>query len=331
MHGLFRSTRRSRIWALSLTALAVIVQIWAWEVRKANLVSQWRGEEKIQVAYEEGTEGQILLPVSADGIDVGPCMLDSGAEAKMILITPDSAHRADLKTYKLLPWSRIHGSMGGSSGLVPTRTATEFRVGPIVIRRARLAELAELSDKKRRVSGQPIGSVCSSAIFHAAVVDIDWRAKQIVFYEPGDLPTDLEKLNWIPVVEDRSLPYVKIRLDGGQEGLFLIDTGMTSAIHFHKHAVEEFDLLSSRVSGWAQRIGIGGSGMVRLGELGSVSLGQYRIGPVTAAFDTSHRYGRDKKIAGRIGRNLLRHFRTIIDLPNKRVALVAYSAELENR
>jgi hypothetical protein len=312
-------------------ALAVIVQIWGWEVRKANLVSQWHGEEKIQIAYEEGIQGQILLPVSADGIDVGPCMLDSGAEAKVMLITPDAAHRADLKTYTLLPWSNIHGSMGSSSGLVPNRTAVELRVGPIVIQRPRLAELAELSATKRRVSGQPIGSVCSSAVFHAAVVEIDWRAKRVVFYKPGDLPTDLEKLNWIPVVENRSVPYLKIRLDDGQEGLFLIDTGMTSAIHFHKHAVEEFDLLSGRASGRAQRIGIGGSGMVRLGQLGSVNIGQYRIGPVTAAFDTSHRYGRDKKFAGRIGRDLLRHFRTIIDLPNKRIALVAYSADMENR
>jgi hypothetical protein len=284
-------------------ALAVAVQIWAWEVGKANLVSQWHGEEKIRIAYEEGTQGQILLPVSVDGIDVGPCMLDSGAEAKSMVITPDAAQRANLKTYKLLPWSNIHGSMGGSTGLVPNRIAEEFRVGPIGIRRPRLAELADLSDANRRVSGHLIGSLCSSAVFHAAVVDIDWQAKQVVFYKPGDLPTDLEKLNWIPLVEKRTLPYVKIRLDDGKEGLFLIDTGMTSAIHFHMHAAEEFDLLSGRVTGWAQRIGVGGSGMVRVGQLGSVSFGQYRIGPVTASFDTRHRYGRDKKFAGRIGRD----------------------------
>jgi hypothetical protein len=311
--------------------LAVAVQIWVWEVRKANLVSQWHGEAKVRVAYEEGTQGQILLPVSVDGIDVGPCMLDSGADAKMMVITPEAAQRADLKTYKLLPWSKIYGSMGSSTGLVPNRTAAELRVGPIGIRRPRLAELAELSDSKRRVSGHPIGSLCSSAVFNAAVVEIDWRAKQVVFYKPRDLPTDLEKLNWIPLVENCTLPYVKIRLNDGKEGLFLIDTGMTSAIHFHKHAAEEFDLLSGRVTGWAQRIGVGGSGIVRLGELGSVSFGQYRIGPVTASFDTKHRYGRDKKFAGRIGRDLLHHFRTIIDLPNKRVALLAYDTGTVNR
>jgi hypothetical protein len=308
---------------ICVLALLAVVRIWGWQVEQRNLTSSWHGEPIARVFYEEGKQGEILLPALADGVDVGPCYLDSGAEAKLMMITPAAARRAKLAISPLLPWSVVHGSMGGSSGLVSTRTAAEFRVGPISLRWPTIAVLHEMHDWTSRSSGEPIGSMCSAAIFHAAVVDIDWRAGQLSFYRPGDTPANLKGLAWIPLIEIGSRPYMKIRFDGGHEGLFLIDTGSNATIHFNRRAVEEFDLLAGRVSITGESRGIGGSGTVRARWMHGLQFGQHQTGQIVASFDTEHLNG-SRRASGRIGRGLLRQYRTIIDLPNKRAAFVAY-------
>ncbi len=305
----------------ALTFLAV-VQIWAWHGRQKNLTSHWHGEPVARMAYQEGQHGEILLPAQADGVEVGPCFLDSGAEA--MVITPAAARRANLAKSVLHPWTILHGAMGGSSGFVPNRTAGEFRVGPIGIQRATIAELPELHEHITKATGEPFGSTCSAAIFHAAVVDIDWRARQVSFYRPGDTPANLKGLNWIPLIEIRNRPYLQIRFDHGHEGLFLIDTGMNLGVHFHRHAVEEFELLAGRITQPAEAQGIGGSGTVRARYMDRLQIGEHSIERVVATFDTEHRHRKNRRLTGMIGRDLLRRFRTIIDLPNRRAAFVAY-------
>jgi len=331
MRRLFRATTTNVLGGL-LIGLSLVTIFWSGQARQANRNSEWRGEPSVRVPYEEGVKGQIFLPVEADGADIGPCLLDSGAQVHMMGILPAAARDAGLRRYIWVPESVVIGATGHRTGPVPNWTAGELRVGPVVITAPRLVELAGLSTTMDRWSGLPAGALCSAAVFLAAVVEIDWRTREIVFHRPGQLPAEIATLDWIPLEQHNRLPYVTLRLEDGQEGLFLVDTGMGPAIHFHHHAVTKFGLEPDRrtgLKGSRTSVGINGSIQEHSGDLQSVSIGKYRVGPVMAGFSAAPRTNDRKKFDGRIGRELLRQFRTIIDMRGGRMALVPYEGVLE--
>ena len=314
-----------------LTVLCAVAGVlWLWIALIALLDSSidWNDGVSPQIEYVTGSAGQVLLPASVNGIDLGLCLLDSGAEPKMMAITPSAANRAGLSTSRLLPWSRVNGSYG-STGLVPNRVADEFAVGPLILRDVRLAEIAELAGTAPEDEAKRIGGICSSAIFQSSVIDIDWRAGTASLYKPDNLPADLETAPWIPLVEEDGMAYVSITVEDNHDGLFLIDTGQTSAIHFYVSAVDDSDLLAGRAVRSQVRHGIGGSGIVSVGQVTSLTLSNYRVGPVAASFDTMERYRKERKFSGRIGIDLLRHFRIIMDMQAERVAFITYDVARE--
>jgi hypothetical protein len=310
---------------ISLVVLALIFVVWNALVIAlgTNTNISWTKGLPTQISYVSGTEGQILLPALADGTEVGPCLLDSGGQAKMILISPVAAKRAKLKILPVLPWSIVRGSYG-STGFLINRTAGEFQVGPLILRRPRLVETPDLETVSNASVVPPVGSFCSAAFFQAAIVDIDWRAQMISFHKPEVTPRELESIKWTPMVVYKGRPFVMLTVEGKHKGLFMIDTGMTSAIHFYSHAIEKYQLLATRTVGKQVRKGLGGSATVFRGQIQSVMLSHYRVAPVLASFDTVERHRSERGVSGRIGLDLLRHFRTIIDMPNNRVAFVAY-------
>lgn len=310
-----------------LVMLALTLLSWGWLLRAGSTNSEayWIDGAATELSYVGGAAGQILLPARADGMEVGPCLLDSGAQAKMMMVSSSSARRAGLDTFRLLPFSIARGSYG-STGIVRNRTAGQLQVGPIAFRRPRLVEVSDRDMSLIEPSGLalPIGSICSCAVFKAATIEIDWRGETVAFYKPDLPPMRFGSLEWLPLVEYQGLPAVRMRVEDRLEGLFLIDTGMTSAIHFYSHAVQEYQLLAGRSVQHQIRRGIGGSATVLTGQIQSVTLSRYRAAPVLATFDTAERHGAERGVSGRIGIALLRHFRTIIDMPNNRVAFVAY-------
>lgn len=310
-----------------LVMLALTLLCWGGLLRACSTNSEvyWVDDAATKLSYVGGAAGQILLPARADGMEVGPCLLDSGAQAKMMMVSSSAAKRAALDAFLLLPFSIAQGSYG-STGIVRNRTAGQLQVGPIAVRRPRLVEVSDRDMNLITPSGRalPIGSICSCAIFKAATIEIDWHGETVAFYKPDLPPMQFDSLEWLPLVEYQGLPAVRMRVEDNLEGLFLIDTGMTSAIHFYSHAVQEYQLLTERSVQHQIRKGIGGSATVLTGHIQSVSLSRYRVEPVLATFDTTERHGAERGVSGRIGIALLRHFRTIIDMPNKRVAFVAY-------
>lgn len=316
------SQRVQKAVVMTLVVLALMMGVWIGLLvtLAANTNVGWARGAPAHLSFMEGNAGQILLPAVANGTEVGPCLLDSGAQATMMMISSTAARRASLKVFSLLPWSVAHGSYG-STGLVPNRTADEFQVGPIVLRRSRLVELP---DADMPTGAGPIGSICSLAILQGAAVEIDWRSERISFYEPEESLRQFEALEWMPLVEYQGLPFVRLTVEGKHEGLFLVDTGMTSAIHFFSHSVEKYQLLANRTVGYQVRKGVGGSATVLAGEIEGMTLGHYQVGPLVASFDTVERNRKERKVSGRIGLAVLRQFRTIIDMPNNRIAFIAY-------
>jgi hypothetical protein len=233
---------------MSLVALALVILVYSGLLRSLSLNTNasWVDSQPTHISsYRRGNAGQILLPALADGAEVGPCLLDSGAQAKMMAISPGAAKRARLRIFPLLPWSIANGSYG-STGFLTNRTAGEFQVGPIVLKRPRLVEIPDLEMMAGASVGLGADSICSAAIFQAATIDIDWRSGMISFYKPEVTPTQLGSIKWIPLIEFKGLPFVRLTVEGKHEGLFLIDTGMESAIHLFSHVVEKHQLLANR-------------------------------------------------------------------------------------
>jgi hypothetical protein len=324
------------MWQVCILCILCLLIFWFSAViyhtlREENLDTQWRGEASeasIELVFQVSQIGNILLPALANGVDVGPCVLDSGAEPKAIMIGPTDARRAGLKRNLWAPWTIIRGAYGGATGLVPYKTAAEFQVGPVVIRHPRIIVGTANFGTIAEGSKTPVESLCGTAILHAGTVDIEWQTRRITFYKPGAVPTGTTPLRWVQLEMIRGTPHMRVRVNDAFEGLFLIDTGSNGFVRFHKHAVEEMGLLALPGPVLTGK-GMGGTGAERIAMISSLQIGRYKANQIVGTLDQEGRFAVNKGVAGSIGTGLLRHFRVILDLPNKRAAFVAYESSAE--
>jgi hypothetical protein len=272
----------------------------------------------VTVPYLRGKHNEILLPAWIDGEDADVCYFDTGSTANGVPISSTEIVATDLVRSVWPRWAVVWGAHAVQ--VTDLWRSRRFAVGPVSLHGMLHPELPEMASWDVRFSGRGIASLCGLKLARIAIVEIDWRAPTVVFHRLEYPPADVE---WLPLVEKQGLLHVRAHFsDARHEGLFLVDTGMHGAVSLEGHAVAEHRLLDGLPTSVAVVGGIGGSAAESFGTLERFELAGRAFRDVRASFGNGKRGARERD--GIIGRDLLRHYRVIIDTSRARAAFVPY-------
>jgi predicted aspartyl protease len=173
--------------------------------------------------------------------------------------------------------------------------------------------------------GHKVSGVIGNDILKQLVLEVDYAAQAINFYEPanyhysggGDI---------VPITIE-GYPFIRARiaLEGRPviEGKFEIDSGSTGAIEFNTPFVDRHRLLNSISKTKQLRLGgVGGSALSFSGRLKSLTVGRFQMDNLIARFSRGQR-GDNASAAydGLIGGETLRRFKVVFDYSRLRMIL----------
>lgn len=256
--------------------------------------------------------GHLLVHPLVDGKDVGWFLLDSGAAG--IVIDRAAAERLGLQVFGKTP-------VRGTGGTVPTRyrKARSFELGRMTLSDPNFLELDLLSEPG--LVGDPIAGLAGFPVFESAVVEVDVSQPAVSLYDPAQY--DRAGISWRELVLEGYLPCVRGRFEGDREGLFTLDTGMTTNICFNARAIKELGLLSGRQTTAGTSGGIGGDARTREGTLDWFELGGQRFTKPQATFylDPAGGYV-EQDTLGDLGQGFLKPFRVVFWYREKKIAFL---------
>lgn len=174
-------------------------------------------------------------------------------------------------------------------------------------------------------TGRGIDGILGFEIFERYVVEIDYAARQIKFYEPRDYKFKGRGRAISITIEDNA-PYVraKIALAGMQafEGKFLVNTGLTGTLAFNSPFVARYKLLELLPNAKAITFGsiLAGKSSGRVGRVGSLQFGEFIVSnPVTTFSQDAEGDDSEAEFAGMIGGEVLRRFRLVVDYSRRQI------------
>lgn len=173
---------------------------------------------------------------------------------------------------------------------------------------------------------QPFDGLIGDELFRRFVVEIDYAAQVINLYEPKNYQYN-GRGEAIPLEVRPRYVFVRTQLASSKgrnvTGLFMIDTGLMSALMLHRPFVEKNGLLpSDNESTPFEVCGIGGGSMSRMGKLESLRLGNLDIkSPVTLFSQAKDGNLVSTDYDGLIGNAILRRFNVVFDYARSRMIL----------
>ncbi len=257
--------------------------------------------------------GEILVRPTLNDREVGWFLLDPAAEG--MRLAPSLAEELEL-------------SSSGTHRLVSTSKAEErrawlcpvFRLGPC---RAEGLEMTEMISAAEEEADEPIVGVVGTALFKAAVVEIDLGVGAVRLFEPSAY--DDARTTWQEFRVLNSLPVVRCRFEGDREGEFGLDMRSPLGIVFFKPAVEGLGLVKNKVT--------------RPGTISGANFGQASVRTRVMAWFEAAGFLREKMMAvfvmddislaaakeltGLIGRDLLKDGLLVLDFGRSRLAVQA--------
>lgn len=173
---------------------------------------------------------------------------------------------------------------------------------------------------------QPFDGILGDELFRLFVVEIDYAARMMNLYEPKSY-TYSGRGEAIPLEVRSRYVFVRTPLasskGGDATGLFMIDTGLMSALLLHRPFVEKNGLLPPDSESTPFEIcGIGGGSMARMGKLESLRLGSLDVKSPVTLFSQA-KYGNliSTDYDGLIGNAILRRFNVVFDHSRGRMIL----------
>ena len=172
--------------------------------------------------------------------------------------------------------------------------------------------------------GAGLDAIIGYDLFSRFVVEIDYAARLIGFYDPKNYryhgPGEI-----VPVTFRESHPYVsaKLMMQGRDaiEGRFVIDTGSGLALILQSAFVAEHDLRRSAPNIIESRGEcVGGSIPLPTGRVKSLLLGRFAIDNPLAVFSKAGEFAAPDR-AGNIGGMILSRFKVIFDYTRQRIIL----------
>ena len=176
--------------------------------------------------------------------------------------------------------------------------------------------------------GRSVDGLLGCPFFNRFVVEVDYAARQVHFIDPAKF--DFSRENEIVAFEIEGgniFAKATVTLPNGRsaEGRFLIDTGWRSALSFTSPFVRAQGLPGAvRAISATSGVGIGGPVVSRIGRIGALQLGKFRIeNPFVEFSETSNGVLADPGMAGIIGAEVLRRFKVTFDYQRGRMILAS--------
>jgi predicted aspartyl protease len=181
-------------------------------------------------------------------------------------------------------------------------------------------------DRLEAVAGHSIDGILGAELFLHFVVGIDYSTQTITLFDSADYshagPGQVIPLK---LIGNRPFVRAKVAASGTREvgGLFVIDTGDSSALSLHTPFIAKNDLLppSDKVISHFTN-GLGGQSKELLGRAQKLVLGKFSIRqPVTAFSQATQGTTADSHYDGAIGGEILRRFKVTFDYSRSKMIL----------
>jgi hypothetical protein len=195
--------------------------------------------------------------------------------------------------------------------------------------------------------GERLAGLLGYPFFAKAVIEVNYPQQSISCFDPQHYrlprgewqPLTLKTNRWEKPNQDTEtvidtwrrfsqvrnqyfLPTVTARFEGDVEGLFLVDTGSTSTVHFLADFVQKHHLLDDRDTSKAKRLGVSGEAEIFRGKIAWFELAGHRFEEPTVGFrlpNTSESW-LPEELAGIIGQGLMREFIVVFNYPESKIA-----------
>lgn len=289
--------------------------------------SSW--PERVEVTAESGVpeihfrmvNNQVLLPVSVNGSEPLDLLLDTGMPGPGIVLYKSPEIKGLSLIFDPGVRSRVRGG-GGEGKYVQAQTAT-----------ARSLTFPGLKIKGSRVLVLPVpdhfsiyhDGIIGSSLFQRFAVELDYDQGVARLHDPEAYsPPGAAQVLPITLRQNLPLVTVPVSISKGRsfEARLVIDLGATGALSLN---TEESKLIVVPAPSLSTILGRGLSGLIegKVARIAELRLGNTVVKQVLTSFPIAkHQNTRDiDSLAGYLGNNLLRRFKTTFDYVGGRLIL----------
>ena len=261
----------------------------------------------------------VWLKASVNGGPPEDFLFDTGASVTVI----DSGWAA---THGLKTEGRMQAAGAGAAGGASVATLGSLRVASpgkdgVELKDVKVAVL-DVNPQFEPMFWRSMAGVIGYDIISRFVVTLDYDDSLLVLHDPATWTySGTEKP--LPMVMNGTVPAVKGKFDGTDEGLFRLDVGSSSTVDVHAPFAKKTGIVNrmgktTRFDG----VGFGGSFSSEVGRLRSMSLGPYEWDdPVVVVSHATEGAFASEEFAGNIGNRILERFRVTFDYERRLVYL----------
>ncbi|HEY3781873.1 MAG TPA: hypothetical protein VGL56_12375, partial [Fimbriimonadaceae bacterium] len=170
-------------------------------------------------------------------------------------------------------------------------------------------------------STTPINGICGGTLFRNASFELDGTSHSLKFLSDSDLDA-IPDQKWTQVAMEHGLPIIECSFEG-HSGRFLVDTGFNGDVEVTEPTWKKFRPLG--ILDKNDRYVVDSTGKLvdeHWGYMKMFSLGSIELLRVRTGFISDPKVNADLNVSGSVGIGLLRRFRVIFDLPNRRIAFL---------
>lgn len=291
---------------VGLHALVVALVACATLGRPTVVINE-RADARLAITVQKGlfTTTARIGPVEA-----GPFVIDSGADH--LYLDSELA-----KTLNPSSWDARDSA--GSQPKVKWGALATFAVGPLTLQRT-VVGVMDLSAASVSF-GERFAGLLGAPFFANAVVEVDYPHGAISCFAPTTYR--LPRGHWQPLTLIGNRPTLTARLEGNVEGQFVVDTGNTATAIFFPAFTQQHGLLQNRGVRRVTQTTVQGDAEVLAGHIAWFEVAGHRFEQPSVLFALPNSpQAAETRLAGAIGRGLLREFLVVFNYPESKIALL---------
>lgn len=264
----------------------------------------------------ENVNGLVCLELSIGGSPAVQALLDTGfAES---VVDADTAQRLGLKATNL----KAEAAPGGAVE-VGTLAPTPLGIGTLTIPGVALKTVAVAGLSP--VIGRPLEAIVGHDVLERYVVEIDWRARKLRFFDAAKYRhVGSGLVLGIEIRDGQPLLPAGIEMPGGRSvfGAFKMDTGSLDAAGLNLNFVRDQALLPPGTKELSlSGVAVGGETEGRLFRAGALWIGSRRLEAPLIGYTVEAKGFENRPDAGTIGVAVLSRFRIVLDYARRRIIL----------
>lgn len=265
----------------------------------------------------------VFIPVKVNGVDL-LFLLDSGVEETILfgIKDPENIHLNHVEKIKI----RGLGASEAIEGL--KSSGNVLTIGKSESKNHLLYLISDLSFDLSSFVGITVNGIIGYTAFKNHLVAMDYRNKQVIFYEPNTaFQKKIEKeYTKVPLLIEKQKPYLNtlVKMDTTQVwAKLLVDTGNSDAVWLFDRLSDQIEVPEKHFNDF---LGQGLSGPVegKRGRIAQFSIADFKFDSPIVAFPDStsiKNISINTNRLGSLGGEILRRFSVVFDYQNQQLFL----------